>query len=89
MFLNSPHLASGYYGKLFKTVKDKIFKERHELLPYYASSYFLYRFEKYIRSGEIDRKYNKARYHIMMLFKMIIANGKIFELDNKKNRYCL
>lgn len=84
MFLNSPHLASGYYGKLFKTVKDKIFKERHELLPYYTSSYFLYRFEKYIRSGEIDRKYNKARYHIMMLFKMIIANGKTFELNNKK-----
>ena len=84
MFLYSPHLASGYYGKLFERVKDKIFKERHELLPYYASSYFLYRFEKYIRSGEVDRKYNKARYHIMMLFKMLIANGKIFELDNKK-----
>lgn len=84
MFLNSPHLASGYYGKLFKTVQNKIFKDKHELLPYYTSSYFLYRFEKYIRSGEIDRKYNKARYHIMMLFKMIAANEEISELSNKK-----
>ncbi len=83
MFLNSPHLASGYYGKLFKTIQKEIFEENHEVIPYYTSSYFLYRFEKYIRSSEVDRIYNKARYHIMMLYRIIISNEKVVELNNK------
>ncbi|MFW0885037.1 hypothetical protein ACMCNP_08400 [Candidatus Acidulodesulfobacterium sp. H_13] len=83
MFLNSPHLASGYYGKLFKTIQKEIFEENHEFIPYYTSSYFLYRFERYIRSSEVDRIYNKARYHIMMLYRIIISNEKVVELNNK------
>ena len=83
MFLNSPHLASGYYGKLFKTMQNEIFKEAHKFTVYYTSNYFLYRFEKYIRSSEVDRTYNKARYHIMMLYRMIISNEKRIELNNK------
>jgi len=89
MFLNSPHLASGYYGKLFKTVQNDVFRENHEFLPYYTSSYFLYRFEKFIRAGIIDRKYNKARYHILMLFQIIISEKEKIKLNSKEiNEIC-
>lgn len=88
MFLDSPHLASGYYGKLFNSVKNLIFIEKHEYQPYYVSSYFLYRLEKYIRTSGVDRKYNKARYHIMMLYRMILEENK-YELGNKRiNNVC-
>lgn len=70
MFLDVPHLASGYYGKLYKDVSDKIFGKDHKYNPYYLSSLGIYKIEKFTRAGSIDRKYNKARYHILMLLRM-------------------
>jgi len=71
MFLEMPHLASGYYGKLYKNTKDNIFKNDHKHIPYYLSSLALYKIEKFIRNGSIDKKYNKARYHVLMIYRIV------------------
>lgn len=83
MFLDLPHLASGYKGKLFKDVSNRLFKNEHKLLPYYASSVLLYKIEKLIRNGNIERTYNKARYHLLMLIKYILIGNKSDDLNSK------
>ena len=89
MFLNVPHLASGYYGKLYKDVKDQIFKKDHKYNSYYLSSLGIYKIEKFTRTGSIDRKYNKARYHILMLFRMANQLNQLPEFNSKSMEdYC-
>ena len=89
MFLDVPHLASGYYGKLYKDVSDKIFEKDHKHNSYYLSSLGIYKIEKFTRAGSIDRKYNKARYHILMLFRMTSESNQLPAFNSKEMEgYC-
>ncbi|KJU84431.1 hypothetical protein MBAV_003374 [Candidatus Magnetobacterium bavaricum] len=82
-------MAAGYYGQLYKEVKEKIFKSDHKYALYYVSSLAIYKVEKYIRNVTIDRRYNKARYHILMLFRMINESEHLPLLNSKKaDTYC-
>ena len=40
MFLNSPHLVTGYYGTIVKRFAEKMFNEEHKYDPYYVSVLF-------------------------------------------------
>lgn len=73
MFLDKPHLASRYYGRLLKETTG-IFDEDHQLLPYYTSTYLLYRIEFLIRNKQIEKSINKYRYHFLMAIKYLILN---------------
>jgi hypothetical protein len=75
MFLDSPHLVSGYYGTIVKRFSSKIFGEDDKLIAYYLSGLAYYRIEQMFRSGEVDSRYKKYRFHIMLLVKLI-AMGK-------------
>lgn len=89
MFLYVPHLASGYYGKLYRAVKDQIFEKDHKYNSYYLSSLCIYKIEKFARAGSIDRKYNKARYHILMLFRMTNQSDELRGFNSKSmENYC-
>lgn len=83
MFFGIPHLASGYYGKLFQSVEPRIFKSDHQLLPYFVSSFLLYKIEKFLRS-DTDKIYNKFRYHILLLYRIIVCGNSIPKLNSKK-----
>lgn len=71
MFLDEPHEVSGYFSRVYKERQGDIFIEEHLLEPYYISGLIQFRFKEFLNSREIDRKYNKARYHVFMLFRMI------------------
>lgn len=71
MFLNSPHLVTGYYGTIVNRFKGQIFSADHKFLPYYVSSLCYYRIEQFFRSGDLSAEYKKARFHIMMIVKML------------------
>ncbi|MCY7810520.1 AIPR family protein [Bacillus spizizenii] len=89
MFLENPHLVSRYYGTIAKEMGEKIFKKNHELSPYYTSGLTFYRLESFFRSGVIDSKYKKARYHMMMLFRLIVSGKKMCPFEQKAiNKYC-
>ena len=75
MFCDKPYNASRYYGRLVKDIDD-IFSIKHELMPYYTSSFALYKLEYLFRSKNIDIKFRKYRFHILMMLKYIII-GKI------------
>ena len=73
MFLDKPHLATRYYGRLLKEATG-IFHESHNLFPYYTSMYLLYRIEFLIRNKQVEQSINKYRYHFLMVIKYLILN---------------
>ena len=75
MFLDKPHLASRYYGRLLKDSND-MFSSDHRPIAYYVSAYALYKIEYLIRNKQIDQQYNRYRYHILMLIKYLVLEGK-------------
>jgi hypothetical protein len=91
MFLNKPHLVSGYYGKVYRSVEKEIFKRDDKLALYLISSYSLFRLEQLIQKEKIiDSKYNKARYHMLMVFRVLAAGYDVPKYFNSSEmeKYC-
>lgn len=90
MFLDQPHTASRYYGKLVKDMSGRVFNDNHELLPYYTSAFALYRLEFFFRNRSIDSKYRKFRYQMLMMLRYQINKAeKLQPINSKKvNQYC-
>lgn len=86
IYKEEPHIVSGYFGKTFSDHKDDIFKDDHYLEPYYFAAFLQYKFKDLLNKKIIDRKYNKYRYHVFMLFRKIFESEefKINLLSNKK-----
>jgi len=84
MFLDEPHAISGYFGKVYKERKSQIFMRDHKFEPYYISGLTQYKFKHFVNSKKIARKYNKARYHIFMMFRKICEPFEKVESSNKK-----
>lgn len=74
MFYNEPHSTHRYYAELLKAYKDRIFKEDHDLLPYYASAYALNSVDSMLSNNTVDYDYRFMRYHLIMVFRILI-NG--------------
>lgn len=89
MFLNNPHGVSGNYGAIVKKVGNKIFNVNDKMILYYTSSLAQYKIEKLISGKVIDKKYNKSRYHAMMLFRIYVSGKSIPRFnENKMEGYC-
>lgn len=83
MFLDSPHLVSGYYGTIVNRFSGKIFSENHMLSLYYVSALAFYKIEQFFRSGEIDVKYKKIRFHLLMLIRLLSLGDKMEPFNSK------
>ncbi len=75
MFMDKPHIASRYYGKLLKDT-DGIFDKDHKPIVYYTAAYTLYRIDFLIRNKQVDKKYKPYRYHLLMMLKYLLLNGE-------------
>ncbi|MEY9095889.1 AIPR family protein [Paenibacillus sp. RC84] len=84
MFLDQPHTASRYYGILVKDMSGRTFNESHELLPYYTSTYALYKLEFFFRNKSIDTLYRKFRYHMLMMLRYYISDTETPPFNSKK-----
>jgi len=89
MFLDEPDVVSGYFAKVYKEREKAIFRKNHNCEPYYVSALIQNKFKQLIISKKIERKYNKARYHLFMLFRKISQPSKHFNAEDKKvTCYC-
>lgn len=90
MFLNEPHSTHRYYGELLKTNQYRLFLKDHSFYPYYTSAYALMLFEDFIRTNEINPKYKKFKYHMILLFRLKVG-GKRYPYINSKtmDKYCI
>ena len=77
VFLEKPHKASASYSKVYKEEQDNIFKENHTVYSY-AISGFLNNYFREFLGKSIDRKYNKARYHIFLAFRILFEPFPFF-----------
>ncbi|WP_305817386.1 AIPR family protein [Photobacterium leiognathi] len=84
MFLHTPHSVSGYYGTIARNFKEKIFLQDHKLETYYASGLCHYRLDSLYRNGEIDKKYKKIRYQLMLLVRMLVMGEKLDYLNSNR-----
>ncbi|REK75159.1 AIPR family protein [Paenibacillus paeoniae] len=84
MFLENPHAVTGYYGTIASRLSDRIFKKDHKFSPYYASGLAYYRLETLYRTGGLPSKYKQARYHLLMMFKLLVDNGIQPELGSRQ-----
>ncbi len=92
MFYENPHLVSSFFGSIAKKTEKKdseIFNKNHSYAPYYLSGLAYYKLESLFRSGLIDTKYRKIKFHLIMLFRLIAEEEKYPLLHSKKiDAYC-
>ncbi len=79
VFLEVPHMASASYSKVFREKKKYIFRGEHRYEPY-AIVGILNNYFRYFLDRGINRKFNKARYHLFLMFR-IIYESFIFRLN--------
>ena len=84
MFFDKPDMATRYFGALFEEFGDRLFKDNHELIPYYVSSFGLYKIESLFRNAKIDAKYKKIKYHMLAMLRHEISNEKLPVFESKK-----
>ena len=84
MFLNSPHLVSGYYGTIVKRFSGKIFNEEHKYSPYYVSALSYYRIEQFFRSGGLKSEHKKARFHLLYVVRLLAAGENLPPFNSNK-----
>lgn len=89
-FLNKPHLATRYFGYLIKEFDNELFLDGHKMIPYYTSSFVLFKLEELFSKDIIDKKYRKLRYFILMLYKFELDKAKYPQLNsNDIEKYCV
>lgn len=90
MFLDLPQSTHRYYGELLTSYRGRIFLETHSLAPYFTSGLAVCRLEEFLRRQEIDNKYKRFKYHLLMLLRIKHAGSALprFENNKKTDEYC-
>lgn len=89
MFLDLPHVVSGYYGTIMKNNGSRIFLKKHNPIVYYTSSLAYYKLDSYFRQNIFDSKYKKAKFHILMLYKQFASEKNLPQLNSRDiESYC-
>lgn len=90
MFVEVPQIVRRYYGELLIKYreKNKLFekvkgKEHFEL--YHISSLALVKFNIYMTERKLIKKYKLFKYHILLLFKLMIASD--LSVNSAKKEY--
>lgn len=89
MFLEQPHLVSRFYGRITKLLGEKIFLVDHKPIIYYTAALANFRLDQLFRYFNLDSKYKKCRYHLLMILPYIIENTSKLQFNsNKIETYC-
>ncbi|MCW5208370.1 hypothetical protein VU11_06955, partial [Desulfobulbus sp. US2] len=71
-------------GVFVTRFEGKIFSEEHNCSPYYVSGLCFYRMEQYFRNGEVASEYKKARFHLMLLVRLLAIGEDLAPFNSKK-----
>jgi len=84
-----PQLATRYFGALFNEFGKQLFIDNHKLYPYYTSALIYKKLENKFRANEIDKRYKKIRYFMLMMLRLEYSlEFPKFEA-NKIEKYCI
>lgn len=93
MFLGNPHSVTSFFGVIVRKLnegKSIVFNQDHSFYPYYTSAFAYFKLESFFRKKIIDRQYKKVRFHILMIFRMIVNKQSVPPLnsDRKMKKFC-
>ena len=89
MFVEKPHIVSGYYSKLFKDLGNEIFNISHKPIGYYTSALAFRRVIELFNEGVLDSKLWRFRYHIIMVLKYAVNKKRVPHMNGKDfEQYC-
>lgn len=83
-----PQLATRYFGALFNEFGKQLFSDSHKLLPYYVAAMIYKNLEKKFKTNEIDKKYKKIRYFILMMLRLEYSETYPNFEANKVEKFC-
>jgi len=88
-YYDKPDLATRFFGSVFAELGDKLFKNSHEMKPYYTASYALFKIDHLFRTKYIDTKYRKIKYHLITMLRHEINHSRCPPFESKKcSKYC-
>jgi hypothetical protein len=89
LYYEKPDMATRYFGALFSEFGDQLFKDNHQMYPYYVASFSIYMIDSLLRKKKIDKKYRKIKYHILTMLRREIHTSKCPVFESKKSvTYC-
>nr|AQS33889.1 hypothetical protein [uncultured archaeon] len=89
MFLEEPHLVSRFYGKIINYLGQKIFLQDDKPIVYYTAALAYFRLDQLFRYHNLDPKFKKARYHLLMILPYMVKNiSKPHFNSDKIEDYC-
>ena len=93
MVTQNPHMVTSYFGSLIKNIGEDnsgIFEKNHQFGIYYLAGLIFYKLDSLFNSGELDKKYKKVKYYIIMLVPMVASSESIPPLTShrKVEAYC-
>lgn len=89
MFMDIPHFASRYPTQLIKEKANELYQSEHREIAYYTAALALYRLELALGNNYIDRKFQKYKWHLLMIIKYQSAGLSMPSLGMKKlDNYC-
>ena len=87
MLNKNPHLVTSYFGSLIKNMGESgsgIFEKDHQFATYYLAGLAFYRLDSLFNSGELDKKYRKVKFYLLMLVPMLTTNDEFPPLNSLK-----
>lgn len=86
-YFDKPHLATRYFGTIFKELEDKLFHKDHKCLDaYYFAACALYNLNCLFSMNQLDSKYQKIKYHLLMMARHEVVN-EVSCLFRKEKEY--
>lgn len=83
MFLNCPHSVHKYYGTTIKDFYTSLYKENHDLLPYYLSTAFYYKVNNFL-NNQMYSKYRPFKFYITYSLKVLLVGAQRFSNIKQK-----
>lgn len=83
MVHHKPNMATRYFGTLLKEFGSSLFQDNHKMIPYYTCAFVLFKLEELFRTNQIDKKYRKLRFFILMMIGLEISTLRFPKFESK------
>ena len=93
MFRQDPHMVTTYFGRLASDmgkVGSGLCEKDHQYASYYLAGLTYYKLDSLFNSGDIDKRFKKVRFYLIMLVPLIATSLKFPPLNSrsKVEAYC-